>query len=122
MNAYLAGSLVLLVSIVGEPQGFPDSTNAARAALAAPPPQLVRPRNLPFEEHIARVIGPDAVNCGTFEQSHNGMALPPRKGSKATSKRESMYESLQCGQDASTQKRGFRIVQKEPGMHGFRSA
>jgi hypothetical protein len=76
---------------------------------------LQRPA-LTLEQCLENATGPGAVDCGTFSTIHTGMALPPRRSSKATTKVESMRESLACAAQALKDHKGFRIVQRGPAM------
>ena len=69
-----------------------------------------------LDQYIESVTGAGAVDCGTFSMIHNGMALPPRPASKATTKVESMRESLACAAQALTDHKGFKIVQNGQGF------
>ena len=82
---------------------------AAVSLLQRPGPTL--------EQYLENASGPGAVDCGTFSTIHNGMALPPRRSSKATTKVESMRESLACAAQALKDHKGFTIVQRGPAMH-----
>jgi hypothetical protein len=73
-------------------------------------------RSPSLEEFIARVTGAVAVDCGTFSLIHKGMAMPPRRSSKARTKPESMDESLSCAREALKDHKGFKIVQRGPGF------
>lgn len=69
-----------------------------------------------LDQHIEQAVGPEVVDCGTFSTIHSGVAMPPREASTATSKPDSMYESLTCARDAAKQKKAFRLVQRGPSL------
>ena len=69
-----------------------------------------------LDEHISRLTGATPVDCGTFSTSHNGVALPIRPTSKATTKVDSMRESLACAEQALKDRKGFKIVQRGPAI------
>lgn len=69
-----------------------------------------------LEERIAQVTGPSAVDCGTFSLIHNGVALPIRPSSKASTREDSMRESLICAEQALKERKGFTIVQRGVGI------
>jgi len=64
-----------------------------------------------LEQAIERATGSGSVDCGTFSTVHNGVAMPPRASSKATTKVDAMRESLACAEEAVKKHRGFKIVQ-----------
>ena len=76
---------------------------------------LLQPPTL--EERIARVTGPNPVDCGRFSMLHNGVALPIRPSSKAKTRDDSMRESLACAEQALKDGKGFKVVQFG-GAHG----
>jgi len=69
-----------------------------------------------LNQYIESVTGAGAVDCGTFSLVFNGVALPPRPSSKATTKVESMRESLACAAQALKDHKGFKIVQNGQGI------
>src|SRR5262245_27725225 len=69
-----------------------------------------------LEQYLDNATGPGRVDCGTFSTLHNGMALPPRRSSKAANKVESMRESLGCAAQALKDHKGFKIVQSGPAI------
>jgi len=73
-------------------------------------------QNVTLEEHLAKLTGEGAIDCGTFATHHNGTAMPPRAGTKASSRAESMHESLACARDAVRNHKAFRLVQRGPTM------
>jgi hypothetical protein len=77
---------------------------------------VLQRQGLTLEQYLENAMGPGAVDCGTFSTIHNGMALPPRRSSKATTKVESMRESLACAAQALKDHKGFKIVQRGPAI------
>jgi len=69
-----------------------------------------------LDKYIERETGAGAVDCGTFSTIHNGVALPLRPSSTATTKVDSMRESVACAAQALKDHKGFKIVQRGPGM------
>jgi hypothetical protein len=83
----------------------PDAAAAAAQAIAEAEKAVAQRalQNVSLDAHIRQVIGPDAVDCGTFT-----VRPPPVP--------EAMRNSIACARDATKQKKAFRFVQYVQGI------